>query len=365
MTEFIPWGQPAYWGNELRYVTEAVSSTWISGGPFVDRLEAEVARLCGASHAVSTSNGTTALQLMYLAIGLAVDDEVVIPGFAFLAAANVALHMRARPVFADVDSETWCMRASDAERCLSPRTRAIVAVHPYGNLCPMDELLELGKLEGIPVLEDAAEAFGSRSRGRAAGAIAPLGSFSFHATKTVTTGEGGMVLAQGKSAYDAMCLYRNHGMSRRRYWHDVAGHNFRLTNIQAALGCGQIEHVETIFFERKRVHARYLRHLASATGVVAQVVAADVDPVIWVVAIRVDPHVYPQGRDTLMAQLHEKGIETRPGFYAPSSMPHLYAAPPLPVAGKLSEEVITLPSYPTLTDEQIDRICQALVSLRR
>jgi len=186
----IPWAAPAYWGNEERYVGDALRSTWISGGPFVERLEREVRALLGEAvrETLATSNGTTALQLPCIALGIGPGDEVVVPGFAFMAAANVALQLRARPVFCEVDPRTWCARAEDVERVLSPRTKAIVAVHTYGNVCDMDPLVELARRRGIALIEDAAESFASRYRGRFAGAIAPIGTFSFHATKTITTG---------------------------------------------------------------------------------------------------------------------------------------------------------------------------------
>lgn len=362
----IPWAAPAFWGNERRYVDEALDSTWISGGAFVDRLEREISVLCSGRRALTTSNGTTALHAIYLGLGLRANDEVIVPGFAFMAAANVALHVGARPVFAEVDPATWCLTAATVEARLSPRTRAIVAVHTYGNVCPMDQLCELAKSRRIAVVEDAAEAFASRYAGRIAGTIAPFGCFSFQATKTITTGEGGMVVTDDAEAYERMRLYRNHGMNHTRYWHEVAGLNFRLTNLQAALGCAQLEHLDQIVAERKRIHHRYRDRLSRIEGLTLQHFPPEVDPVLWVVAVKLDAKAYGQGRDAVMQEFSGRQIETRPGFYAASSMGHLYAGcPRLPVCEDLGRHVISLPTYPTLRDEQIDLICETLAALRR
>jgi perosamine synthetase len=361
----IPWAQPTLLGNEQVYVSEALSSSWISGGPFVDRFEAEFAELCGVRHATTAANGTAALHMAFLALGIGPGDEVIVPGFAFMAAANVALHLGARPVFTEVDPLTWCMTANDIEPCLSPKTKLIVPVHTYGNVCAMDEIMRLADRKSIAVLEDAAEAFLSRSQGRIAGTQGTCGTFSFHATKTITTGEGGMVITASQELHDKLFLYRNHGMLRTRYWHEVPGHNFRMTNMQAALGCAQMEKIDLIVTERNRVYAAYQKHLANVPGVALQNFSPDVEPVVWAVAAQLDPQVYPQGRDALMRQLEEGGIETRNGFYAASMMPHLYGAPALPVCEHLARNVISLPTFCALADAEIEFICSVLHGLRK
>lgn len=359
----IPWAEPCYWGNEERYVTEALRSSWISGGPYVQRLEAELGRYCRSPYAVAVSNGTTALHAAYLALNVRPSDEIIVPAFAFMAAANVALHMGARPVFADVDPDTWCVTAETIVRCITPRTRGIVAVHTYGNVCDMDPILALAEQRGAWVLEDAAEALGSTYLGRAAGAIAPIGTYSFHATKTITTGEGGAIVTRDAALAERMQLYRSHGVKARRYWHDVAGHNFRLTNLQAAIGCAQFESIESIVRERRRVHRSYLRALAAVPGAAAQHMTPGVDPLVWAIALRLDEAVYPQGRDRVMAQMAEHSIETRPGFHAASEMTHLYHAPSTPVASALARQVISLPSSPTVSDEEIAHVTGRLAQL--
>lgn len=361
--EFIPWAKPNFWGNEQRYVARALTSTWISSGSFVERLERGFVSYCGVQYALTASNGTTALHMAFLALGIGPGDEVIVPGFAFMAAANVALHVGAKPVFAEIGPVTWCVTAAEIEKRLSPRTKVIVPVHTYGNVCSMDEILDLANAKGIPVVEDAAEAFTSRYKNRLAGTMGTIGTFSFHATKTITTGEGGMVVTENKELFERMSLYRNHGMRRKRYWHELAGHNFRLTNLQAALGCAQMEKRGEIIRERKRVHASYQRHLVNASGLAPQHFPPEVDPVLWAIAVKLDPRAYPQGRDTVMHQLQQAQIETRPGFYA-ASMMDLYRCPKLPICEEVSQWVISLPTYPSLQDDQIEFICTELKCLR-
>jgi perosamine synthetase len=228
----------------------------------------------------------------------------------------------------------------------------------------MDGILQLAGAHKIPVIEDVAEAFPSRYGHRFAGTMGTIGTFSFQATKTITTGEGGMVITEDSGLLERMALYRNHGLLRKRhYWHELPGHNFRLTNLQAALGCAQLESLDAIIVERRRVNDRYRKRLSSLPGIVLQRFDDAVDPVVWTVAVRLDPDHYPQGRDAVMAQMGEVGIEMRPGFYAPSEI-GLYSCPPLPGCEQISRSIISPPSYPTLSDSEIDWVCEHLGRLR-
>ena len=359
----IPWAEPRYWGQEESYAVEALRSGWISGGPFVERLEDELETYLNAPFAVATSNGTTALHAAFLALNVQPGDEIIVPGFAFMAAANVAINMAAVPTFADVDRNSWCVTATSIAEQITSRTKGIVVVHTYGNVCDMHPILELAAATGLWVIEDAAEAFGSTYRGMQAGTIAEVGTFSFHATKTITTGEGGAAVTRNEDLRDRMRLFRSHGVKSRRYWHDVAGHNFRLSNIQAAIGCGQLEQIETIAAERRRLYRDYEQALSRVDGVKLQAIGADVDPIIWAVGLRLEPSRFAQGRDAVMSALAGQGIETRPGFAAASEMPHIYKAGTLPNASDLGLNVISLPSSPTVTTTEIDMICSKLSDL--
>lgn len=358
----IPWAKPSLEGREEEYVLEALRSTWISGGPFVERLEKDTAVYLGCKHALAVANGTAALHLTYLALGLEAGDEIVLPGFGFMAAANIALQLKARPVFCDVDPDTWCMRAGDVAAVLTRKTRAVVAVHSYGNVCEMNHLLALGHERGIPIIEDAAEAFGSRISGRQAGSLGKINTFSFHATKTIATGEGGLVTTDDDALAETMRLYRSHGLRRQRhYWHEVPGHNFRLTNLQAALGCAQLENIERLIAERQRVFAYYQHRLRPLPGIALQQFTDGCEPLVWTVAVRLSEDIYPQGRDAVIAAMASEGIETRPGFQAPAEMSY-FEPTSLPVSEMLGAWVLSLPTYPSLAGHEIERICDRLTA---
>ncbi|MGQ0684305.1 DegT/DnrJ/EryC1/StrS family aminotransferase [Bradyrhizobium sp.] len=359
----IPWAKPTFWGKEEQYVLDALRSSWISGGPFVERFERDLAEYLACKHVLAVANGTAALHLAFLALGLKSGDEIVTPAFGFMAAANIALQLGIRPVFCDVDPRTWCMRADDVKAVLSPKTRAIVAVHSYGNVCEMEPIIALGRERGIPVIEDAAEALGSRISGVLAGTLGAINTFSFHATKTITTGEGGLVATNDDALAETARLYRSHGLRRQRhYWHEVPGHNFRMTNLQAALGCAQFEHVDAITRERRRVFSEYELRLGGIPGMAMQQKALQSDPLIWAVGVLLKPDVFPQGRDRVSLALAEKGIETRPGFQPPSEIAY-FKEKPYPVADELGRWVLSLPTFATLQNSEIEHVCRQLSTL--
>lgn len=361
----IPWAKPIFWGNERKYVADALESMWISGGAYIEKLEARFAEIFNKKFALTTSNGTTAILLSYLSVGLQPGDEIIVPGFAFMAAANMALHMKSKPVFAEVDPHTWCITAGEIERRITNKTRAVIPIHTYGNVCDMDEIMEVAKHKKLTVLEDCAESLFSRYKDRYCGTFGYINSFSFQATKTITTGEGGMVITDDEQAYKKMLLYRSHGLSERgRYDHEVPGHNFRLTNIQAALGYAQLERYKKIVSERKRVHRKYRKYLLGKEGIILQKFNEEVDPVLWALAIKLEPRAFPQGRDMVIEQLKEKNIETRPGFIA-SSLLNIYDAHNLPICEELSNNVISLPTFASLSDEEVEFVCNQLLSLKR
>lgn len=364
--KYIPWAKPDFWGNEIRYVTEALESTWISGGAYLDKLEDSFSKSLGQKHVLAVSNGTTAIHLAYLGLGLKAGDEVIVPGFAFMAAANIALHMGLKPVFADVDKETWCLSAASLAKAVSPRTKAIVPIHTYGNLCNMDEIMKIADRAGIPVIEDCAESLFSKYKGKYCGTFSQLSTFSFQATKTITTGEGGLVVTNSDEINEKMLLYRSHGMDRKKkyYWHDLPGHNFRLTNMQAALGVAQLEKIDTILAERKRVFEEYKRYLSKSDSVVLQKIEAHVDPVIWAFALKLSEKAFPQGRDSVIDQLKQAGVEARPGFYA-SGLLKMYEPHSLPVSEDVSKNVLSLPMFPSLANEDITYISEQLLNLSK
>ena len=361
----IPWAQPALLGAEEKFLKQALDSSWLSGGPFIDELEASAKLFSGSPYCLAACNGTAAIHLAYLALGLKAGDEIIVPGFCYLAAANIALLMGLSPVFVDVDPGTYCVTAKKIREAITKKTKLIVVVHTYGNVCSMNEIMALAKSSQIPVLEDAAESFGSQYKGRQAGAIADIGTYSFHATKTVTTGEGGMVLTARKDLAEKVMLYRTHGVLGKRYWHEVPGHNFRLTNLQAALGCAQFKKIDHIFKERQRVHDSYRRFFKGQKGIILQKFALDVKPVLWAFAAELDQEYFPQGRDRVMAQLAEQGIETRNGFYSANQLKIYKNVGEIPISDRLARNVISLPTFPSLKDGQIEFIVKKITALKR
>ena len=359
----IPWAKPYLFGNEKDFILDALYSTWISGGKYVDKFESDFAKLIGTKHAVTTSNGTTALHLALLAAGIGPGDEAIVPGFTFVAPANTALQTGAKPVYVDIDPKTWCIDVNEVEKSITDKTKAIIPVHVYGNVCEMEALMKIAKDKGIYLIEDVAEAVFSKYRDKFAGSFGDLGCFSFQATKTITMGEGGAVLTNDEKLSERMNILRNHGMREgKRYWHDIVGYNYRLTNLQAALGCAQLENRNKIIDEKGRVYKKYFENLSNVPGIDFQYISKEVESVIWAVAIKINQEYFKGNRDFLITELLKRNIETRPGFYPFSVMP-LYNAQPLPIAESISKNIISLPSYPSLADDDIDNICNQLKSL--
>jgi perosamine synthetase len=360
----IPWAKPKFFGQEEAFVVDALRSSWISGGKYVERLEKEIAEHLGVRHSVAVSNGTTALELAFRAIGVGPGSEVIVPAFTFVAPVNMVISLGAKPVYADIDSDTWLIDEAQIESLITERTKAIVPVHLYGNVARMDAILDIAQRRGLIVVEDAAEAAFSRHKNKCAGAFGTVGTLSFHATKTVTTGEGGMVVTDDEAVAVKMRLLRDHGMNvGQRYWHDIVGYNFRLTNLQAALGCAQLLHLDRIIEARRRIHSAYQRTLQVLSGITLQRFDDAVDPVLWAMAIRInsdsDVDTARGQRDELMGRMALDGIETRPGFYSLNLLKP-YGCPDLPIATRVSASVISLPTYIGLSDQDILRICSSL-----
>lgn len=364
--EKIPWAKPVYWGKEKEYVLDALESSWISGGPYIEKFEKACSDYLDTQYCLAVSNGTAALNLALLCLGVNPGDEIIIPGFGFMAAANIAIQMGGIPKFAEVDQDTWCIDVNSISNLITGKTRMIIPIHTYGNVCEMNKINELASQKNLLVLEDAAESFGSKFEDQSSGCLSEIGIYSFHATKTIATGEGGLVSTGKPELFKKMQLLRSHGMWRNKYyWHDAIGHNFRMTNMQAAFGLGQIEHIDLIIEKRKVMYEKYLMRLSGIDGIKLQLIKNNVKPIIWAVALQLSENAFPQGRDKVMSEMLGAGIETRPGFYTPSAMKSLYNTQPLPISEKISQQVISLPSFPILTDDQLDYICSSLLKSKK
>ena len=363
----IPWAKPDFYGYEEKFVKQALKSTWISDGVFVKKFEEQVSKYVGSKFGISVSNGTAAIHLVYLSLGLKKGDEVIIPGFGYLAAANIALLMGIKPVFADVDPVTFCVTSKSIEKQITSKTKLIVVIHTYGNVCDLDPIIKKAKQNKIPILEDTAESFGSTYKGKQSGSQAEISTFSFQATKTITTGEGGMVLTKLKKKFiENLKAYRNHGVKITRYFHHLPGHNFRLTNIQAAIGCAQLKKFSIIKKERKRIYDYYKKLFRNVDGVYLQKFNKNVRPVVWTFALLIDEKKF-NNRDKLIKLLKNKGIECRNGFYSPCRLPLFksYRTAHLKNANNLSKNIICLPFFCGLKNKQIDYIYNQFVKLKK
>jgi perosamine synthetase len=362
----LPVAAPSLGERELMYVAECVLTGWVSSsGSFVTRFEQMFAEFCGTSHAIAACNGTAALHLALLSLGVGPGDEVIVPSFTFIATANAVTYTGATPVFVDSDRETWAIDPVLTEAAITERTKAIIPVHVYGHPADMDPLLALAANHGLAVVEDAAEAHGALYKGRRVGGLGDIGVFSFYGNKIVTTGEGGMVVTDDAALADQIRLLRGHGMSpSRRYWHPVLGYNYRLTNLQAALGVAQMERVDEILASKRRIAETYGEHLAGVTGLQLPPEASWARSVHWLYSVLIDEDAFGMSRDSVMAELSSRA-ETRP-LFPPVHRQPIYDRPDhLPVTEELAATGLSLPSAPGLPLEEVQRVATLLKELAK
>ncbi|HTK45289.1 MAG TPA: DegT/DnrJ/EryC1/StrS family aminotransferase [Patescibacteria group bacterium] len=367
----IPVARPDLSGREAEYVAEAVASSWISStGPFVTRFEREFAEWCGTRHAVAAANGTVAIHLALVALGVAAGDEVIVPSLTYIATANAVRYAGATPIFVDVDPATWCLDTDAVEQAVTPRTKGIIAVDLYGHPADMDALAAIAKRHGLWLVEDAAEAHGARYRGRPAGSLGTIGTFSFYGNKIMTSGEGGALTLDDDHLDQLVRLYRGQGVDpNRRYWFSVVGYNYRLTNVACALLCAQLERADELIAGRQRVFDGYAAALAGIDGIGFQPVAAWAQPAPWLYCITVDERAFGRSRDELMTALVESGVETRPFFHPihllPPYAPDTGAPPTLPVTEALAAGGMNLPTSPQMTEADVEQVADAIRAARR
>jgi len=350
----FPVSAPCLKGNEFKYLVDAFMSTWISStGEYVTRFEEGFSRYCDCDLGVSTSNGTTALHLALMALGIGPGDEVIVPGLTFAATINAVLHANARPVIVDIDRQSWTIDPKEIQKAVTPRTKAVIPVHLYGQPCRMDEIMEIARASRICVIEDCAEAHGATYQGRKVGSFGDVGCFSFFGNKVITTGEGGMCVTSSKALAEKMALLRDHGMSRtKRYWHDVVGYNYRLTNLQAAIGFGQLERIDEIIENRRMYEELYREVFAGDTQVIFQDNAfPDSKKITWLVSVLLNSG----DRDGYIEELKKTGIDARPFFYPLGRMdPYTEYVYSDTISRDIAAKGIHLPTYSNT--EQLDDV---------
>jgi len=363
--DFIPISNPALIGNELKYVTDCVQSSWISSvGSYVQRFEESFADFCGAEHAVTCSNGTTALHLALLALGVKPGDEVIVPTLTYVATANAVVYCGGKPLFVDSEPETWNMDPAQVESLITPRTKGIIVVPLFGHPVDMDPITEIARKHGLFVLEDAAESPGAEYKGRRMGSIGDVATFSFFGNKIITTGEGGMVTTNDRGIADEVRRLKNHGMDpNRKYWFPTIGYNYRLTNIAAALGLAQLEKIDWHLEQRQQVASWYKEFLAGVPGLTWQAEMAWARHVWWLFTVVLDEDI-PLDRFSALAGLKARGVEGRQIIYPITQMPP-YQDPlhenRFPVADRIVDRGLHLPTWSGLTREQVSHVCHSLV----
>jgi perosamine synthetase len=359
-SRIIPVCEPTLGGNEAKYVLDCVESNWISSaGKYISRFEQSFASLCGASYGVACANGTVALHLALAALGIGPGDEVIVPTFTMIATINAVTYTGATPVLVDSEPATWNMDMNQVADKITSRTRAVMPVHTYGHPVDMDPLLELADRHGFYVVEDAAEAHGAEYKGRLAGSLGHAGCFSFYANKIITTGEGGMVTTNDPEIARLAANLRDHAFSHERhFWHKYLGYNYRMTNMQAAIGLAQTEQMASFVAARRANAARYTAGLKDIPGIVTPPEAEWVKSVFWMYSILVQDE-FCMTRDELRAYLAAHGIETRT-FFIPMHLQPIYyrtfKGQRYPVSEMLCQRGFYLPSASSLEAQEIDYI---------
>jgi perosamine synthetase len=368
--EIIPVCEPTLRGNELKYVQQAVETNWISSaGGFIPQFEAQFAEYCGTKYGIACFNGTVALHLALATLDLQPGDEVIIPTFTMIATINAVTYCGATPVLVDNEPQYWQMDVNQVADKITPRTKAIIPVHIYGHPVDMDALNEVACRHGILVIEDAAEAHGAEYKGRRAGSLGFAAGFSFYGNKIVTTGEGGMITTNERELARLAWNLRDHAFSsERHFWHKFVGFNYRMTNLQAAVGLAQIEELDNLVAARRRNAALYTQLLRDTPGITTPPEAPWAKNVFWMYGIVVDQEAYGMNRDQLRRVLADNGVETRTFFIPMHCQPiywHHFSGQRYPVAEQLCRDGLYLPSASSLSQEEIRYVCDVIRSACR
>lgn len=361
----IPYARPSITDLEVDYAADAARHGWGNRCyEYIHRFEEEFRIFVGTDHAIATSSCTGALHLGLAALGISEGDEVILADANWIASVAPVVHLKATPIFVDIDPDSWCIDPDSVVAAITPKTKAIVAVHLYGNLCAMDRLLAIGLAHGIPVIEDAAEAIGSRWQGRHAGSLGRIGVFSFHGTKTMTTGEGGMLVTSDQQLFQRALMFSNHGRSpggTRQFWPDEVGYKFKISNIQAAIGCAQVQRLDELIAEKRRIFLRYRDGLAWHRGLRMNPEPADAVNGFWMPTVVFPPATV--GREFIQQAFQRAAIDARVFFWPLSSLPPFGSGPGRKVAADIASRAINLPSYHGMSDEHVDRTLSVIKEL--
>lgn len=361
MNKFIPVAEPSITEKEIKYVLDAVKSGWVSSlGHYINEFEKRFAEYIGVKYASTTTNGTTALHLALVSLGIKEKDEVIVPDLTFVAVANAVAYTGAKPIFVDIDPETWCIDPKAIKRAITTKTKAIIPVHLYGHPADMDAVNEIAQEYCLYVIEDAAEAHGAEYKSKKVGSLGDVGIFSFYGNKLITTGEGGMITTNDEGIYERAKFLRDHAMSKeRRYWHTEIGFNYRITNLQAALGLAQLERIEELLEKKRQIFKWYNEFLCEVKGIKLNPEKDWAKNAFWMICLVMDKYSVIS-RDELMLKLRNKNIDTRPFFYQMSQMPMYTSDVENQIAHHIAKRGLNLPSGVNLIREDVEWVSEAL-----
>ncbi len=363
----IPVCEPKLGKKELEYVTDCIKTNWISSkGKYITEFEERFSKYCGAKHGIACSNGTVAIHLALASVGVKAGDEVIVPDFTMIATVNPVTYTGASPVLVDSEPETWNIDPAKIEEKITDKTKAIIVMHTYGHPVNMDPVLKIAKEHDLYVIEDAAEAHGAEYKGKRVGALGDAGCFSFYANKIITMGEGGIVVTNDEKIAEMCRLLRDQAFEPKRFLHRYIGFNYRITNLQAAVGVAQMELIDESVETRRRNAKLYNSLLKDVEGVTLPPEAPWAKNVYWMYTVLIEDS-FGKSRDDLMAYLKEKGIDTRSAFYPIHTQPvyaEQYKGEKYPVAEELGRKGINLPSGNTLTKDQIKYIAETIISAK-
>lgn len=362
----IPYTKPSITELEVRYASDAAANGWGQQCyAYIERFEKSFKAHLGVKHAIATSSGTGALHMGMAGLGIGPGDEVIMADTNWIASAAPIVHLGATPVFVDIMPESWCIDPELVEAAITPNTKGIVAVHLYGNLCEMERLLALGEKHGLPVIEDAAEAIGSIYHGKRAGSMGRFGAFSFHGTKTITTGEGGIFVTDDDELYERVLTLSNHGRARgqtKQFWPDMVGFKYKMSNIQAAIGCAQTERVEELILQKRKIFRSYNDGLADVDGIAMNPEPPGIQNGFWMPTVVFDQSLGLTS-ERITAAFTAENIDARVFFHPLSATPPFAGSSGGKWASDIPNRAINLPSFHDITEDEKYRIVQVVREL--
>lgn len=360
----IPFAKASMSSIEINYANDAVSNGWGKKCyEYIDKFEAKFKEYLGVNHAIATSSCTGAMHIAMRTLGIGAGDEVIVPEVTWIATVSPLIYEKATPIFVDIDPVSWCLDVSKVEELITPKTKAIIAVHLYGNLCNLNDLRKICDKHNLYLIEDAAEALGSELHGRKAGSVGDIGVFSFHGTKTITTGEGGMLVCNDAEIYEKALLQSNHGRKPSKhttFWMDEVGVKYKMSNIQAAIGCGQLERIESFVDRKREIFYNYRSKLSDFLDLNMNHEGDNEKNSFWLPAITCVNSLKEDERDAIVQNANNYGVGLRPFFYPLTRFPMFSQSSVSGMAQKISSSGINLPSYHEITQKQMDVVIEKI-----